>query len=108
MIRRPPRSTLFPYTTLFRSNPFIGPRPFSQDTQHQRLFFGRDRETDEIASLIFTHQLVLVYAQSGTGKTSIFNAKVIPRLKENGFDVLPVARVGGAGQIGRASCRERV
>src|SRR5260221_11307575 len=24
MIRRPPRSTLFPYTTLFRSLPFIG------------------------------------------------------------------------------------
>src|SRR5258707_11830382 len=23
MIRRPPRSTLFPYTTLFRSNPFV-------------------------------------------------------------------------------------
>jgi hypothetical protein len=76
-------------------NPFIGPRPFSQDPKHQRLFFGRDRETDEIASLIFGHPLVLVYAQSGAGKTSIFNAKVIPTLKENGFDVLPVARVGG-------------
>src|SRR2546427_7704823 len=25
MIRRPPRSTLFPYTTLFRSNPLIDP-----------------------------------------------------------------------------------
>src|SRR2546430_4029819 len=25
MIRRPPRSTLFPYTTLFRSPPVIGP-----------------------------------------------------------------------------------
>src|SRR3712207_7912090 len=24
MIRRPPRSTLFPYTTLFRSRPFTG------------------------------------------------------------------------------------
>src|SRR2546422_5848287 len=24
MIRRPPRSTLFPYTTLFRSHPIIG------------------------------------------------------------------------------------
>src|SRR2546427_8999379 len=24
MIRRPPRSTLFPYTTLFRSRPFAG------------------------------------------------------------------------------------
>src|SRR3712207_7699375 len=30
MIRRPPRSTLFPYTTLFRSGPCVGtewPRP---------------------------------------------------------------------------------
>src|SRR3712207_7717921 len=28
MIRRPPRSTLFPYTTLFRSNePELGPNP---------------------------------------------------------------------------------
>src|SRR3712207_8611293 len=26
MIRRPPRSTLFPYTTLFRSHPLSGPR----------------------------------------------------------------------------------
>src|SRR6266496_5087135 len=26
MIRRPPRSTLFPYTTLFRSGPPAGPR----------------------------------------------------------------------------------
>src|SRR3712207_7751450 len=25
MIRRPPRSTLFPYTTLFRSDPVVGP-----------------------------------------------------------------------------------
>src|SRR3712207_8066767 len=25
MIRRPPRSTLFPYTTLFRSDPFASP-----------------------------------------------------------------------------------
>src|SRR2546426_6786490 len=25
MIRRPPRSTLFPYTTLFRSRPHVGP-----------------------------------------------------------------------------------
>src|SRR5438445_9786716 len=27
MIRRPPRSTLFPYTTLFRSRSFAGPLP---------------------------------------------------------------------------------
>src|SRR5256885_8718950 len=30
MIRRPPRSTLFPYTTLFRSNVIHGPRSFQR------------------------------------------------------------------------------
>src|SRR3712207_7425965 len=32
MIRRPPRSTLFPYTTLFRSRPSGRNRPSSQAT----------------------------------------------------------------------------
>src|SRR2546422_7183886 len=32
MIRRPPRSTLFPYTTLFRSAAFAGP---AGDAQHR-------------------------------------------------------------------------
>src|SRR5438067_8868542 len=31
MIRRPPRSTLFPYTTLFRSSPESGPQPVILD-----------------------------------------------------------------------------
>src|SRR3712207_8950862 len=30
MIRRPPRSTLFPYTTLFRSPPSSTPRPVAK------------------------------------------------------------------------------
>src|SRR2546428_6430267 len=32
MIRRPPRSTLFPYTTLFRSNPFFTTKPTGSGT----------------------------------------------------------------------------
>src|SRR5258706_5973856 len=31
MIRRPPRSTLFPYTTLFRSQPRSPPQRFGRD-----------------------------------------------------------------------------
>src|SRR5258708_19757744 len=31
MIRRPPRSTLFPYTTLFRSYPLPGPQIYHTD-----------------------------------------------------------------------------
>src|SRR6266404_6716412 len=32
MIRRPPRSTLFPYTTLFRSLPRVGGRRFAESS----------------------------------------------------------------------------
>jgi YVTN family beta-propeller protein len=74
-------------------DPFIGPRPFRRSKEDQLLFFGRDDEADEIISLISAHRLVLIYAQSGAGKTSIFNAKVIPMLERLGFEVIPVARV---------------
>src|SRR3712207_8393362 len=38
MIRRPPRSTLFPYTTLFRSDPLgrIGRRTWSREPSRSR------------------------------------------------------------------------
>ena len=52
------------------------------------------KETNEILSLIFAHQLVLIYAQSGAGKTSILNAQVTPALEKYGYNVLPTARVG--------------
>ena len=50
-------------------------------------------ECNEVVSLVISHRLVLVYAQSGAGKTSIFNAKIIPMLEDHGFQVLPMARV---------------
>src|SRR5829696_1504738 len=74
--------------------PFIGPTHFTRDPEHQKLFFGRDDETDEIVSLILGHRLVLIYAQSGAGKTSIFEAQIAPTLKKYGFEVLPRVRVG--------------
>src|SRR2546421_8145849 len=37
MIRRPPRSTLFPYTTLFRSRPPAPPRPFAGPSKREAL-----------------------------------------------------------------------
>jgi YVTN family beta-propeller protein len=73
--------------------PYVGPQPFKREIEDQKKFFGRDHESDELVALITSHNLVLVYAQSGAGKTSIFNAKVIPILEKFGFDVLPVARV---------------
>ena len=79
--------------------PYIGPRPFNRDLKDQKRFFGRDYETEEIVSLISSHKLVLIYAQSGAGKTSIFNAQVIPTLEESKFDVLPVIRLKSSNII---------
>ncbi|MDN3515429.1 MAG: tetratricopeptide repeat protein, partial [Candidatus Brocadia sp.] len=73
--------------------PYVGPRPFERGDR--TLFFGRDHESRELLSLIIAEREVLLYAQSGTGKSSLLNARIIPILEENEFDVLPVARVKG-------------
>ncbi len=74
-------------------NPYLGPRPFTLNDAPR--FFGRDRETAELFDLVAAHRTVLLYAQSGAGKTSLLNAALIPKLNHQGFDVLPVARVFG-------------
>src|SRR5689334_23924010 len=44
MIRRPPRSTLFPYTTLFRSRGRGAGRPVPQDRASRRAQASPDRD----------------------------------------------------------------
>ena len=76
-------------------NPYVGPRPFERRKENSARFFGRVHETQEITSLIYGHRVTLVYAQSGAGKTSLFNASITQELEENGFEALPLTRVGG-------------
>src|SRR2546425_9380888 len=65
MIRRPPRSTLFPYTTLFRSK-LLGPgKPLRAQI-----------ESDNIGSMIF-------WGPPGCGKTTL--ARLIARLTRSDF-----------------------
>jgi tetratricopeptide (TPR) repeat protein len=73
------------------STPFVGPRPFKREDAS--LFFGRTDEADELLSLVVAEREVLLYAQSGAGKTSLLNAGLRPLLEREGFEVLPVARV---------------
>ena len=72
--------------------PYIGPRPF--ETSDTGRFFGRESETNELASCIGAHFEVVLYAQSGSGKTSLINASLIPHLVKTGREVL-CARVQG-------------
>ena len=72
---------------------FVGPRPFERG--QGPLFFGRAHESSDLASLIVAHSAVLLYAQSGAGKTSLLNAGLTPLLEADEFEVLPTARVRG-------------
>lgn len=71
------------------ANPYIGPRAF----QTGERLFGRDYETHELLNLLVAQRIVLLHSPSGAGKSSLVNAGLIPRLKEDGFEVLPVIRV---------------
>ncbi|HLA43525.1 MAG TPA: ATP-binding protein, partial [Aggregatilineales bacterium] len=73
-------------------NPYVGPRPFTRDDH--TLFFGRDREIKELSALVGAYSTVLLYAQSGTGKSSLINAGLIPALESEESEVLPPTRVG--------------
>ncbi len=77
-----------------KNNPYVGPRPYER--QDRANFYGRNREARDLLALILAERVVLFYAQSGAGKTSLLNAQVIPALEEEGFDVLPMVRVGSA------------
>lgn len=74
-------------------NPYVGPRVYTYDDRDY--FFGREREARDLLARVMSQRLVLFYAQSGAGKSSLINARLIPQLREAGFAVLPVGRVGG-------------
>lgn len=58
---------------------YPGPRSFTGDDRH--LFFGRDAEKEELYRLIVLNDLVVLFGESGTGKTSLLQAGVCPDLE---------------------------
>lgn len=74
-------------------NPYVGPRTFTYEDRDR--YFGRDDEAEALLARVISQRLVLFYSQSGAGKSSLINTHLVPDLREAGFDVLPVGRVGG-------------
>jgi WD40 repeat protein len=73
--------------------PYVGPRTFEE--KDARFFFGREREARDLLWLVMSEPLVLFYAPSGAGKSSLINTRLVPGLREEGFEVLPTGRVSG-------------
>jgi len=63
-------------------NPFPGLRPFESSETH--LFFGRDGQSDELLRILANHRFVAVVGTSGSGKSSLVRAGVLPAL-QRGF-----------------------
>src|SRR6202012_3504371 len=68
MIRRPPRSTLFPYTTLFRSPPGRGPR--LDRSARLRQAAGQRRALDRKSTRLNSSHTVISYAVFCLNKTT--------------------------------------
>ena len=75
------------------TNPYVGPRPFEKADRHR--FFGREHEIRQLAALVVARRVVVLYARSGAGKTSLLEAGLIPYLEERKkLASLPILRIG--------------
>lgn len=59
-------------------NPFPGLRPFEPDEDY--LFFGRERQTDELLRRLRTTRFLSILGRSGSGKSSLVRSGLIPSL----------------------------
>src|SRR5262245_40978939 len=59
-------------------NPFPGLRPFEPEEDH--LFFGREKETDELLRRLRSTRFLSVIGTSGSGKSALVRSGLIPAL----------------------------
>jgi tetratricopeptide (TPR) repeat protein len=63
--------------------PYRGVLPFR--LLDWRIFFEREREAERLGNLISMYASVLLYGQSGTGKSSLLNAGLLPDVLRRGY-----------------------
>jgi len=60
---------------------YPGIRPF--ETSDKDIFFGRDRDIQDLSTLLTLERLVVLFGKSGYGKSSLLNAGLIPWLQDH-------------------------
>ncbi|MEA5518808.1 ABC transporter substrate-binding protein [Limnoraphis robusta] len=76
-------------------NPYRGLESF--DEKHNELFFGRTEQVKKLQDFVKTHALTVVLGASGSGKSSLVKAGLIPQLRQNQTEkwfVIPPIRPG--------------
>jgi uncharacterized protein YjbI with pentapeptide repeats len=82
-------------TTLPARDVYPGLAPFRDNPVDSALFFGREEEAKRVTGCILSEPLIVLYARSGVGKTSLLNAAVIPALRDEGLLPVVVRPTGG-------------
>ncbi|HPH17763.1 MAG TPA: hypothetical protein PLE32_03270, partial [Haliscomenobacter sp.] len=59
---------------------YLGVQPFKTSDRH--LFFGRDKDIEDLHDFILLEKLVVLFGKSGYGKSSLLNAGIMPRLMD--------------------------
>ncbi len=67
------------------------------------IFHGREHDAERLFSLILANPLSILYGGSGTGKTSLIQASVLPRLKTEGYCVVCQRARTVEGEAGEAA-----
>ena len=60
---------------------FIGLQSYSE--AQSKFFFGRDEEINSLTTFVKSNTLTIVFGKSGTGKTSLLNAGVFPKVRKD-------------------------
>ena len=68
--------------SMFKNNscPFPGLRPYR--SSESNIFFGREREVEDSLSILQQYKLVTITGDNGSGKTSLIDAGLIPKIQK--------------------------
>ncbi|MEQ9398641.1 MAG: hypothetical protein RJQ04_05685 [Longimicrobiales bacterium] len=64
---------------------YRGTSPFQDTAIDRKILFGRDREKRSLLNLVLAEDLVVLFARSGMGKTSLINAGLLEPLRRHGY-----------------------
>ena len=65
---------------------YPGPRPFEENDIN--LFFGREKHKKNLLTFINVEPLLVLFAKSGLGKSSLVNAAIIPELRKKNYEII--------------------
>lgn len=77
-------------TSINSTSRYPGSRPFNDSDMDRRLFFGREQEKADLLHKVLANNLVVVFAKSGIGKTSLLNAGIHQALRDRGYLPIPI------------------